>query len=98
MIIIKVDDPLIPKNAARLIKLASANDWIIDVTHAGFLDKHDETHDSIAVRFKRFGIHGWAIWIDDGFDSAAISRPLASMGYRALIAYIQQPQQTGQQE
>lgn len=86
---ITLDHPLVPKNARKLVTLARANDWIVDVTHVGFLDKNEAPHNSIAVRFKRrFGIHGWAIWIDDGFDSAAIANPLSSLGYRALLKVI----------
>lgn len=90
-----LDDELVPKFARKLVKLAKANTWIVGVTYSEFLGKAGEDRYSIAVRMRRFGVSAWAVWLDTGFDAAASSSPLAAMGYRELLTFIQQPQQTG---
>lgn len=86
---LEINDPLLPKNARKLAELAKEHGWFVRCTHVEF-DKCSKdgseysTHQSIAIRMHRDMTSAWAVWIDDGFDAAAISRPLSAMGYREL--------------
>lgn len=77
-------------HARKLVELATEHDWLVRATLAGFTDDKGG-HWSIAIRLRRDNVVAWAIWIDGGFDSAAVSSPSASLNLRDLKAIITTP-------